>query len=383
MSVFEYEYEGDGESEHHSPCECTAFDDPAFGRVSGAARVVAMAGTAGAETAWRRYSAAGLYNPLRVAKTICVLRGDGSSAAMSASPNDNVRLLLLQGSPDTGIERATAELDDRLRRADGVTVLGRYSTTDDVSEIPDVDFAIVIGGDGSILRGCRQLGMRQVPMIGVNLGRLGFLADLSPDDLMENLGALQSRDFCVASHLMFQCEHHVSDGRVLKDHGLNEVCITSGGSLKMVDIALEIDGEHVTTFSCDGLIVSTPVGSTAHNLSAGGPILRQELQVFVITPICPHTLTVRPIVDSAERTYALACSEAPDGVMLSIDGQIQRAFTSTDRIVIRKSDATFQLVRFQGHSYYGTLHRKLGWRGQLDYRERRGRGEASGTAADD
>ena len=140
----------------------------------------------------------------------------------------------------------------------------------------------------------------------------------------------------------------------------------------MLDINLEIDGQPVTTFSCDGLIISTPVGSTAHNLSAGGPILRQDLQAFSITPICPHTLTVRPIVDSAERTYALTVSNAPAGAMLVLDGQISRPIGPTDCILIRRAEATFKLVRFPGHSYYSTLHRKLGWRGQLDYRERKG-----------
>ncbi|MEO1983739.1 MAG: NAD(+)/NADH kinase, partial [Fuerstiella sp.] len=152
----------------------------------------------------------------------------------------------------------------------------------------------------------------------------------------------------------------------------NEVTVTSANALRMVDISLQIDGQPVTTFSCDGLIVSTPIGSTAHNLSAGGPILRQDLQAFCITPICPHTLTVRPIVDSAARVYGLTVPEAPEGVMLIIDGQIRRSFGPRDRVIVKRAATTFKLVRFPGHSYYSTLHRKLGWRGQLDYRKRKG-----------
>ena len=114
------------------------------------------------------------------------------------------------------------------------------------------------------------------------------------------------------------------------------------------------------------------MGSTAHNLSAGGPILRQELEVFAITPICPHTLTVRPIVDSADRTIVLSVADPPRGVMMVIDGQIHRPISAGDRVIVRRASPTFKLVRMPGHSYYGTLHRKLGWHGQLDYRERRG-----------
>lgn len=154
----------------------------------------------------------------------------------------------------------------------------------------------------------------------------------------------------------------------MTDLGLNEVMVTSGGSLKMLDVHLEIDFQPVTTFSCDGLIISTPVGSTAHNLSAGGPILRQDLHAFCITPICPHSLTVRPIVDSAERTYTLTVTDPPEGVMVVIDGQTRRPLKNGERVVVTRSTETFQLVRLPGHSYYGTLHRKLRWGGQPGYR---------------
>jgi len=282
-----------------------------------------------------------------------------------------LKLIVLTGSDRPEVLDTWSTLLPVLEAADGVKLVGTFSRGEPITNV-DADLVVVLGGDGSILRGCRQLGEKQIPIVGINLGRLGFLADLTPQEFCDNLAALKSGDYEVAEHLMFECSHHLADGTVQTDLGLNEVTITSAGSLKMLDINLEIDGQAATTFSCDGLIVSTPVGSTAHNLSAGGPILRQDLQAFCITPICPHTLTVRPIVDSAERTYALTVTDAPDGVMLVIDGQISRAVTSLDRIVVRRADATFKLVRFQGHSYYNILHRKLGWRGQLDYRERKG-----------
>ena len=282
-------------------------------------------------------------------------------------PKSSLKLIVLTGSDRPEVLSTWSTLLPHLDAYDGVEVVGAYSRDQKIEGL-EADLVVVLGGDGSILRGCRQLGSQQLPIVGINLGRLGFLADLSPEEFRNNLQKLKDGGYRVAEHLMFECQHHKSDGTVQTDLGLNEVTINAAGSLKMLDINLEIDDECVTTFSCDGLIISTPVGSTAHNLSAGGPILRQDLQAFSITPICPHTLTVRPIVDSAERTYTLTVCDPPDGVMLVIDGQISRPVSAEDRIVVKRAVATFKLVRFPGHSYYGTLHRKLGWRGQLDYR---------------
>ena len=133
----------------------------------------------------------------------------------------------------------------------------------------------------------------------------------------------------------------------------------------MVDVQLYVDGELVTTYSCDGLIVSTPIGSTAHNLSAGGPILRNNLQAFVILPICPHTLTNRPVVDSADRTIELVVPQPNAGTSLVVDGRCWARCEPDDRVRIVRSAAMFQIVEVRGQSYYRTLHEKLGWGGQL------------------
>ncbi|MCA9009000.1 MAG: NAD(+)/NADH kinase [Planctomycetaceae bacterium] len=284
----------------------------------------------------------------------------------------DLRIIVLTGGDRPDIRAAWEDLRVWLETVRGVIVVGVFSGNEPIPEDLAGEIVVVLGGDGSVLRGCRQLGRRQLPIVGVNLGRLGFLTDLSPAEFRKGLAGLKRGQYQTVEHLMFECNHYKADGSVITDLGLNEVNLTSAGSMKMLSINLRIDNADVTTYSCDGLIISTPVGSTAHNLSAGGPILRQELQCFVITPICPHTLTVRPIVDSAERTFELSVRNAPPGVMLVIDGQISRPVDSTDRILIRRAEQTFKLVRLAGHSFYGTLHRKLGWQGHLDYRERRG-----------
>ncbi len=232
-------------------------------------------------------------------------------------------------------------------------------------ETDNIDFAMVLGGDGSMLRAAHLLGYEQLPILGVNLGRLGFLADLQPEQLPEVLPRVAAGEYRVISHLMFECEV-LRNGKVIERAlGLNEASVLAGPPFEILEIQLYVDAELVTTYSCDGLIVSSPVGSTAHNLSAGGPILRKDLQAFVISPINPHTLTNRPVVDSAERVYELRVPNPLEGTALVVDGKILCQPTAEDRIRITRSEAQFQLIEFSGYGYYRTLREKLGWGGRL------------------
>jgi NAD+ kinase len=227
------------------------------------------------------------------------------------------------------------------------------------------DLAIVLGGDGSILRAARQLGHHQLPILGGNLGKLGFLADYSPDELIEVLPAVLAGNFQIVKHLMFECRVQ-RDGKICYHTiGLNEVAMLGGPPFVMQNIHLRVDEEWVTTYSCDGLIIATPVGSTAHSLSAGGPILRKDLQAFVVSPISPHTLTNRPIVDSADRHYELMVTEQQATTTVVVDGQVLCELQPNDRVLIERSTASFQLVEVHGRSYYRTLREKLGWSGHV------------------
>jgi len=229
------------------------------------------------------------------------------------------------------------------------------------------DLAIILGGDGSILHGAHQMGYRQLPVIGVNLGRLGFLADLSPDELRASFPRVVGGDYRVTEHLMFECAVEGPDGRKTF-LGLNEVTLQTGPPFHLIDLDLIVDGEPVCRYSGDGLIVSTPVGSTAHSLSAGGPILGQELPAFVITPICPHTLTNGPLVASAEQVYTITLCRVSPGTTLVIDGQEHVPVTTRHRVTLRKAPVTFKLVKVPGRSYYQTLHDKLRWGVRPNYR---------------
>jgi NAD+ kinase len=229
----------------------------------------------------------------------------------------------------------------------------------------DADLAIVFGGDGSILRAARQMGTNQKPVLGVNLGRLGFLAALQPDKLEQALPEIAACRYCVNEHLMFECTHERNGAQLTQVLGLNEASVLAGAPFTMLDIQLYVDGELATTYSCDGLIVSTPIGSTAHSLSAGGPILRNNLQAFVVSPINPHTLTNRPVVDSADRTLEIAVPKPNEGTSLMVDGRVLGTIEAKDRVRITRSEAMFKTVEVAGQSYYRTLREKLGWGGQL------------------
>jgi NAD+ kinase len=282
---------------------------------------------------------------------------------------ESLQLIILARDASPRIEQALAELRDFLSRQSGVRVAAAGALDELSIDGVDADLVVTLGGDGAILRACRKLGRRQQPILGINLGRLGFLADLSPREFRDVFPQIQQRRYRVVDHLMFDCEIQRADGSSERHLGLNEVVVSSAASLKMLAVNLAIDGELVTTYSCDGLIVSTPIGSTAHSMSAGGPILRQDLRAFVITPICPHTLTNRPLVDDAGCTYTLTVPDVPTGAMIVVDGQIRRPLLQGDMISISAADVTFQLAKVPGHSYYRTLHRKLGWGGQPRYRD--------------
>lgn len=229
----------------------------------------------------------------------------------------------------------------------------------------DADYAIVVGGDGSILRSAKQMGARQIPVIGVNFGKLGFLADIVPENLGTALSAIASNQFSIVDHLMIRCDVYQGEELVCSELGLNEVAVLGGPPYSIQYINLYVDSNLATTYSCDGLIISTPVGSTAHNLSAGGPILRKNLQAFVISPISPHTLTVRPVVDTADRTLELQVENPTESTSVVLDGQPLCRLTADHKVRIQKADSDFKMVEVTGQNYYRTLRKKLGWGGEF------------------
>ena len=283
-------------------------------------------------------------------------------------PDAPLRLIAIARLAAPRVAAAWTDLSEFLRSSSDVDLVAFGGAQDVQLDGLNADLVVVLGGDGAILRACHALGLRQLPILGINLGRLGFLADLSPAEFKAGFDDIRARRYRVVEHLMFECRLNHADGSSETLLGLNEVAVSAAASLRMIDVELTIDEERVTTYSCDGLIVATPVGSTAHSLSAGGPILRQDLQAFVITPICPHTLSNRPVVDRADCVYRLSLPQVPEGAMVAIDGQIRLPLAAGDTIEVRRAPVTFKMAKVPRHSYYATLHNKLGWGGQPRYR---------------
>jgi NAD+ kinase len=278
-------------------------------------------------------------------------------------PSRKPRVILLTLGERPEISAAALKLRPAVERYCEI-VLADETFTADLSQV-EADLAIVFGGDGSIMRSAQQMAYRQLPVIGVNFGKLGFLAGLLPEGLEEVLRLVCAGEYRVIEHLMFECRVHRAGRLLLERLGLNEAAVLAGPPFRTLEVQLYVDAELATTYSCDGLIVSTPVGSTAHSLSAGGPILRKDLEAFVISPISPHTLTNRPVVDAAERKYELVVPRPNEGTTLVVDGWPLCQMTAEDRVTIERSQARFLLVEVTGQNYYRTLRDKLGWGGML------------------
>lgn len=230
---------------------------------------------------------------------------------------------------------------------------------------PDIDLVLVLGGDGSILQTARQLSGRRIPVLGINCGNLGFLAALSPDNFLEVWPRVCSGTFDVVEHLMLKVTL-VRDGKTIGEQlALNEVAVLGGPPYQILGIDLFADGNLATRYQCDGLILATPVGSTAHNLSAGGPILRRHLDAVVISPISPHTLTYRPLVDSADTHFELTVTDPNESTSVVVDGRILSSLQPGDRVQVERAPEPFEMLSVPGQNDYRTLREKLGWGGSL------------------
>lgn len=287
------------------------------------------------------------------------------------------RLFVLGNGQRPGVKEEAARLLPFLKTLAEVVVFDLEQKAD--LRAMDADMALVLGGDGAMLRAARQMGYRQLPTLGINLGKLGFLAELAREDAMVVLPQIFTQPIRTTQHLMYECEiRRGATGRAGQQQmsdllllGLNEIVVYSDPPLQLIEIDLTIDEEPVSTFSGDGLIISTPIGSTAHSLSAGGPILRQDLAAFVITPLCAHTLTYRPLVEDARRMFHIALHPGTQAALLIVDGQERIWINAEDRILLRRAPVEFQLLCVSGSGYYRRLRDKLHWGEPPKYRDRK------------
>jgi len=225
----------------------------------------------------------------------------------------------------------------------------------------DVDLVIVAGGDGTLLSVARSAAPLGLPILGVNLGSMGFLTELQPDELFSGLETVLDGRYTVEERQTLRVRP-VRQGHAYAEHALlNDAVIAKSALARMITISVKIDGEEVATYTSDGLIVSTPTGSTAYNLSAGGPILDPRLSAFVLAPICPHTMTHRPLVVPGSVTIELFLRSASEAVYLTLDGQIGLPLENDDSVTIDRHPEPVRLVRVTGRGYFEILRRKLRW----------------------
>lgn len=228
-----------------------------------------------------------------------------------------------------------------------------------IEQVPDIDLFITLGGDGTVLRAARMAAPHGIPILGVNLGRLGFLAEISPAELSTQLELLQDGKYWLEERLMLHAEHQ-RDGQLLGAYeALNDVVVCRGQAARVVRPAVYVDGAFLITYVCDGVIIATATGSTAYNLSAGGPIVAPDVHDIILTPIAPHLTPARAFVLAQQATIMLDVSMEYDAV-LAIDGQVDLALANHDLVTITASKHMAKFARLQPRNYfYGTLVERL------------------------
>ena len=239
----------------------------------------------------------------------------------------------------------------------------REISSHDGYDIPpsDADRAIVLGGDGTLLGVARSLGERQVPLIGVNAGKLGFLAEFSVDELKAEFDRALRDDALISARMMLHVEIQRDQQPIASSAAVNDCVIHAGPPFRMITLEVFIDGERLSAMTGDGLIVSTPNGSTAHNLSVGGPIMQSDIAAMILTPLAPHSLTHKPLVVDQTSTFEIRAQAVNEGTTTIVDGQVQYALQAGDRVIVRRFAKNFLLVRNPRYRPWHKLVSKLHW----------------------
>jgi len=267
------------------------------------------------------------------------------------------------------VEQIAAGICERFKRED-IEVLLEDTLAEQVGQVNGtsgedipalVDMVIVLGGDGTLISVARRIGDRNVPIVGVNLGQLGFLTEITRDELPEMLERIIADDYEVSDRMMLDAAIRRNGKIVGKFTVLNDVVINKGALARIIDMETCVDGRHLTSYKADGLIVSTPTGSTGYNLAAGGPIIYPDINSLLITPICPHMLTNRPIMVWSRSMIEIKLRFEDDVVFFTGDGQVGRKLLPGDVVEVSRSESRTRLVTSPSKDYFEILRTKLSW----------------------
>ena len=223
----------------------------------------------------------------------------------------------------------------------------------------DADFVISMGGDGTFLRAAGRVGNRQIPLLGINMGRLGFLADVLPSEIESTLDRVLSGDYTIEDHTVIKLE---SDGEEVSCNpfALNDIAVLKRDNASMISIKARVNGDFLVNYRADGLIIATPTGSTAYSLSNGGPIIVPQSGSLCITPVAPHSLNIRPIVINDTGVIELEVESRSHNFLVAVDGRSLKMAEGT-RLTIRKAPYTVKIIKLKNRRYFSTLHEKLMW----------------------
>ena len=264
---------------------------------------------------------------------------------------------IVSWAKDKGLDLyITTRIESQLKDLDLDSQL--IESADDFAKL---DFILTLGGDGTILSLARAIGDRSTPILGIHLGELGFLAEVILEDMFTRLDAVAAGDFNIQKRMVIKCV--VNNGNEPHTfHALNDIVVDRGKSHRLLTCELLANDDFVAKYKADGLIVATPTGSTAYSLASGGPIVIPTFGSMVVTPICPHTLTLRPIVFPDDQVLKISFPEnGEQDIALAIDGQVNEYLKSTAKVMIQKASFEINMVNFTDSNYFNTLRTKLGW----------------------
>ncbi len=225
--------------------------------------------------------------------------------------------------------------------------------------IENCQCVIVLGGDGTLLHSARLIAAGDIPIFGVNLGQLGFLTEIELNDLTPALEKLVSGEYRIEERMMIQATVYRNGKEISKFYGLNDAVITKGAFARLIRLKTYVNNEYVDIYPADGLIISSPTGSTAYSLSAGGPLVVPNLELMIVTPICPHTLSSRPLVVDRDSIIKVELQSTQAEIMLTIDGQRGHSLKSFDEIIVQKSPHNAKFIKLSNRGFYEILRKKL------------------------
>jgi len=267
----------------------------------------------------------------------------------------NVVIGLLMSRADIRMSNAHARIGEHDKR---------ITFCDEQSLFSGADMAITLGGDGTLLSAATAVSLHNIPILGINLGRLGFLAEIEPDDIAYYIRKLFDGEYHIENRIMLQADVMRNGESIVQFHALNDIVVSRASLSRLLNIKLLVDGHILDAFYSDGVILSTPTGSTAYSLSAGGPILDPSLDALLMTPICPHTMHARSMVLPLDRVYSVTLGEQ-DALSSTVtaDGKTGIGLTEGDVVEIKRSPYTTKLIKIAGKTFYDTVRQKISERG--------------------